>query len=341
MKNNKTKKFKRLKIFALVCVLAAAVAVISAAADIKGFGGGNDADFSVPKGVGMSAIAEELKESGIIRFSSVFKIYTKLSGEHIWQTGVHKLNTGMSYKEIISVLEDTPKAVDGIVTVPEGYELRQIADLLAGQGMVNREVFMREVETGSFDNEFLKDIPNRENRLEGYLFPDTYNFIPGESEHEIISRMLDNFEEKIIPLYTEYTEANTDKSLDDVVKLASVIEREAANDDERGKVASVFVNRLNTGMKLESCATVQYILKERKKVLSTDDTQIDSPYNTYKYDGLPIGPIASFGTASFKAALYPEATNYMYFMAVADGSSSVFAETYEQHLENMKNIQGE
>lgn len=338
MKNNKTKKFKDLKIFASVCVLAAAVAGISAAADIKGFGGGNDADFSVPKGAGLSVIAEDLKDSGIIRFSSVFKIYTKLNGEHIWQTGVHKLNTGMSYKEIISVLQDTPKAVDGTVTVPEGYELRQIADLLAAQGLVNREVFMREAETGSFDNEFLKDIPNRENRLEGYLFPDTYNFIPGESEHEIISRMLDNFEEKIIPLYTE---ADTDKSLDDVVKLASVIEREAANDDERGKVASVFVNRLNAGMKLESCATVQYILKERKKVLSNDDTQIDSLYNTYKYNGLPIGPIASFGMSSFKAALYPEDTNYMYFMAVADGSSSVFAETYEQHLENMKNIQGE
>lgn len=319
-------------------MLAAAVAGISAAADIKGFGGGNDADFSVPKGAGLSVIAEDLKDSGIIRFSSVFKIYTKLNGEHIWQTGVHKLNTGMSYKEIISVLQDTPKAVDGTVTVPEGYELRQIADLLAAQGLVNREVFMREAETGSFDNEFLKDIPNRENRLEGYLFPDTYNFIPGESEHEIISRMLDNFEEKIIPLYTE---ADTDKSLDDVVKLASVIEREAANDDERGKVASVFVNRLNAGMKLESCATVQYILKERKKVLSNDDTQIDSLYNTYKYNGLPIGPIASFGMSSFKAALYPEDTNYMYFMAVADGSSSVFAETYEQHLENMKNIQGE
>lgn len=338
MKNNKTKKFKGLKIFASVCVLTAAVAGISAVADIKGFGDGNNADFSVPKGAGLSAIAEDLKDSGIIRFSSVFKIYTKLSGEHIWQTGVHKLNTGMSYKEIIAVLQDTPKAVNGTVTVPEGYELRQIADLLTEQGLVNREVFMREAETGNFDNEFLKDIPNRENRLEGYLFPDTYNFIPGESEHEIIGRMLDNFEEKLIPLYTE---ANTDKSLDDVVKLASVIEREAANDAERGKVASVFVNRLNGGMKLESCATVQYILKERKKILSTEDTQIDSPYNTYKYDGLPVGPIASFGMASFKAALYPEDTNYMYFMAVADGSSSVFAETYEQHLENMKNIQGE
>jgi UPF0755 protein len=90
-------------------------------------------------------------------------------------------------------------------------------------------------------------------------------------------------------------------------------------------------------MKLESCATVQYILKERKSVLSNEDTQIDSPYNTYKNGGLPIGPIASPGIKSIQAALYPEQTNYLYFMAARDGKSSVFAETYEQHLENMKN----
>lgn len=129
-------------------------------------------------------------------------------------------------------------------------------------------------------------------------------------------------------------------SLDDIIVLASVIEREAAGDEDRGKVASVFVNRINSGMNLESCATVQYILKERKNVLSVEDTKIDSPYNTYMYSGLPIGPIASPGTKAIEAALYPEQTNYMYFLAVADGSGTLFSETFEEHLENQRKIQG-
>ena len=119
-----------------------------------------------------------------------------------------------------------------------------------------------------------------------------------------------------------------------------MIEREAAGDEDRGKVASVFVNRLNRGMKLESCATVQYVLKERKSVLSNGDTQIDSPYNTYKNSGLPIGPIASPGLKSVEAALYPEQTNYLYFMASADGKSTVFSETFDGQLEHQKEIQG-
>ena len=146
--------------------------------------------------------------------------------------------------------------------------------------------------------------------------------------------MLENFNNKALSVINE---ANSGKSVDEIIILSSIIEREAASDDDRGKIASVFVNRLNIGMKLESCATVQYILKERKSVLSNEDTQIDSPYNTYKNSGLPIGPIASPGIKSIQAALYPEQTNYLYFMAARDGKSSVFAETYEQHLENMKN----
>ena len=118
--------------------------------------------------------------------------------------------------------------------------------------------------------------------------------------------------------------------MDEVVILASIIEREAGNEGEMGKVSSVFHNRLNIDMPLQSCATVQYILKERKSVLSVEDTKIDSPYNTYMYKGLPKGPIASPGKAAINAALYPETTDYLYFKVTSDGVT-VFSKTLEEH----------
>lgn len=307
-------------------------------ADILGIGGSkNNIDIKVENGAGASVIAEKLKKADIISYKAIFKIYSRLTGEHIYQMGTHKLNPSMSYKEIIRNLQSVPENDEVQVLIPEGYELRQIADVLEENGLINREVFMSEVETGNFDYEFIKNIPNRNNRLEGYLFPDTYKFSKNETEHEIIDKMLSNFDKQVVPLYQQ---SGCSMSLDDIVILASVIEREAASDNDRGKVASVFVNRINMGMKLESCATVQYILKERKNVLSIEDTKIESPYNTYINEGLPIGPIASPGISSINSAIYPEQTNYIYFLATENGTDSLFSETFEEHLENQKRIQG-
>ena len=307
-------------------------------ADIFGIGGSkNNIDIKVENGAGASVVAEKLKKADIISHKAVFKIYSRLTGKHIYQMGTHKLNSSMSYKEIINILQTTPENDEVQILIPEGYELRQIADVLEENGLINRDVFMSEVESGDFDYEFVKQIPNRNNRLEGYLFPDTYKFSKNETEHDIIDKMLSNFDTQVMPLYQQ---SGCSMSLDDIVILASVIEREAASDNDRGKVASVFVNRINKGMKLESCATVQYILKERKSVLSIDDTKIESPYNTYINDGLPIGPIASPGISSINSAIYPEQTNYIYFLASEDGTDSLFSETFEEHLENQKRIQG-
>lgn len=300
-------------------------------------GGSDDVKIRINEGDGASAIADTLKTAGIIDNASAFKIYARISGEHVYQMGVHYLNSDMSYREIIAELEKIPEAETVTVLIPEGFELRQIADTLEDAGLINRDVFMREVQIGSFDFDFIDKIPSRDNRLEGYLFPDTYKFAKDESEHNIINEMLANFNEKAV---SAYNAAETDKTLDEIINLASIVEREAAGDDERTRVASVFVNRLNKNMKLESCATVQYLLKERKSILSNADTQIDSPYNTYKNNGLPPGPIASPGLKSIEAVLHPEQTNYLYFLATADGSHSLFAETFEQHLENQKITQG-
>lgn len=327
------------KMFVICAALAAAVVIlaVSVCVDMFGIGDGKEVDVNISTGATGAAIADNLKDSGVITFETAFKLYAKIGAEPIYQAGIHRLNSGMSYREIIAELEKTAEMEQYTVTIPEGYELRQIADLLEEKGLINREVFMRETESGKFDFDFAQGLPDGENRLEGYLFPDTYTFDVSETERDIINRMLDNFNKRVVPIYEQ---SGTDKPLSEIVTLASIIEREAAGDDDRGRVASVFINRLNIGMKLESCATVQYILKERKPVLSNDDTRIDSPYNTYMYSGLPKGPISSPGLKSVEAALYPEQTNYLYFMAAADGKNSVFAETYEGHLENMKNIQG-
>ena len=145
------------------------------------------------------------------------------------------------------------------------------------------------------------------------------------------------FADRVLPVYEA---AQTDRSLDQIITLSSIIEREAANDEERPLVASVFVNRLAQGMKLESCATVQYILKERKTILSNADTAIDSPYNTYRNPGLPVGPIASPGLSSIQAALNPAATDYLYFVAKADGSGNLFSKTFEEHNQKIQQTQG-
>ena len=324
---------KRGVLIALAVVLVFSIVVIS---DIAGVGGDERIDIRVNEGDGLSAITKNLKAAGVINSSTAFKIYTRITGKHIYQMGIHSLNASMSYGEIIDELEKMPEKEEVTVLIPEGFELRQIADTLEKAGLINKEVFMREIQVGNFDYDFIAQIPDRENRLEGYLFPDTYIFAKDDSEHNIINTMLANFNKLVIPVYEA---AQTDKTLDEIINLASIVEREAAGDDERKRVASVFVNRLNKNMRLESCATVQYLLKERKSILSNSDTQIDSPYNTYKNSGLPLGPIASPGLKSIEAALYPEQTNYLYFLATADGSHSLFAETFEQHLENQRQTQ--
>ncbi len=327
--------------YIIVAVLLLTILTLSVISifDFSGIGGGNTPiSISVNEGAGLSAITDALKTSGVITSKTAFKLYARLSGSHIYQMGEHTFTPSMSYSKIMTELERMPETESIKVTIPEGYEIYKIADTLESAGLINRDVFMREVNVGNFDYAFLNEIPDRPNRLEGYLFPDTYIFSKTISEYEIIDTMLSNFEKLVIPLYEE---SGTDKSLDDIIKLASVIEREAANNDERALVASVFVNRLNKNMRLESCATVQYFLKERKAVLSNEDTKIDSPYNTYMYSGLPVGPIAAPGIESIKAALNPAQTNYLYFLATADGSKSIFSETFEQHLENQRQTQGE
>ncbi|MDD2573644.1 MAG: endolytic transglycosylase MltG [Bacillota bacterium] len=286
----------------------------------------------IPIGSTVSQIGKILADKGIIRSELAFRIVTRLEGyQDSYQAGLYLLSVGSDLKGIMdeitkgSVYKETVR-----FTIPEGYELRQIADLLYEKGIADREEFMKEVKEGSFSYRFIEKIPVRENRLEGYLFPDTYEVFIGETANSIIDRMLGRFEEVAREVGLLDLEGGG-MTMDEIVTLASVVEREAGTFEELPLVSAVFHNRLRIGMNLGSCATVQYVLKERKPRLSTKDTQIDSPYNTYIMPGLPVGPIASPGREALKAAMEPAESDYLYFVATNEGTN-VFSDNYQQFL---------
>ncbi len=341
---NMTENPKRNKIKYIVILTLSAIAIwllvllLMFVKDFLGIKKSSEIIVSIPEGAVSSAICEILENDSVIEYPFAFKLVLSAKNVVI-QQGRHRLDRSMSYFQIADKLSQIPDAgYDNIfkILIPEGYELKEIADVLEKNGLIDREIFMREAEEGEFDYDFIDDIKRDKNRLEGYLFPATYEIQKGESEHKIIDKMLDAFSREIVPLYES---ADSEYSLDEIVTLASIIEREAANNSERPIVSSVFYNRIKKDMTLSSCATVQYILKERKKVLSISDTKIKSPYNTYREKGLPPGPIASPGAESIKAALNPADTDYLYFAARSDGSGNVFSKTDKEHLETVKKLQ--
>lgn len=330
---------------AILCLAAVCVLVwfFSALFDVIGVGKECETIVNIPKGASVSDIADILADEGVVRHRLIFRIVERAGGAHLFQHGGHTLMSNASYKKIIEKLTSAPEfSADEIVKllVPEGYEARQIAAEVERLGLADAESFMDELENGKFDYAFISDIARRENRLEGYLFPATYEIVRGESAHSIIDRMLRKFSEVVPPLYAEWDNPRG-MSLDELVCLASLVEREAANDSERSRIASVFLNRLDLNMTLSSCATVQYILKERKTILSQRDVKIKSDYNTYINHGLPPGPIASPGESSIRAAMHPENSDYLYFAARADGSANIFSKTGEEHMKTVRELQGQ
>ena len=288
--------------------------------------------FIVPSGASTTKIAALLKEQNLIKSEQGFKMLSKdLGSDGKMQAGTYMIGPSMSAEAIINKLVAGDIYIETVsFTIPEGYEVRHVVDYLEEQGLVDREAFIGALENDAFDNEFLTEI-DRGYRLEGYLFPDTYEIELGASEHEIIQLMLNRFDRFLTDDIKNELHAK-DMTLDEFVIMASIVEREAQLEEERGKVASVFYNRIDKKMLFQSCATVQYVLGERKDVLSYDDIAIDSPYNTYKNLGLTPSPIANPGEASLMAALYPEDTDYLYFRrSVKDDGSHVFSKTLREH----------
>lgn len=295
--------------------------------------------FAIEPGENASAVAARLQEMGLVTDANLLRLYMRYKGmDDQIEAGNFTLNAAMTIPQIAEALTDAaPDEVS--VRVWEGWRIEQIADSLAGQPDLaySRDDFMRLVAPGgerAGGYSFLGDIPAA-NSLEGFLFPDTYSFSPGASTAEVLNRFLAGFDQKVT------TQMRTDAAVQgftlyQVVTLASIVEREAVHDDERPIIASVYLNRLASGMKLDADPTTQYAIATAANwwpPLDVDPRVIDNPYNTYVYEGLPPGPIASPGLSSIKAVIYPAQTGYYFFRARCDGSKyHNFSTTYEEHL---------
>jgi len=334
-RRKKKKKNGLSKLILLILVVAVVISVRNVLSEYGGINIKEEIEIEIPDGYGTSKIADLLEQNDIIKYPLVFKKAAQMSGyDKKMRSGTFVFTDGMSYKDIMVMLSSKGEGVAVKVTIPEGYEISQIAKKLEQAEVVTENEFYEALDF-EYDYRFLEDIGERELKLEGYLFPDTYNFKKGESAENVIKAMLDNFDKHFKDEYYDRA-AELDMTVDEIVTLASIIERETNRPDERKKVAGVFYNRLEDRMRLQSCATVQYALKERKAVLSLEDTKIESPYNTYINYGLPIGPIASPGASCIEAALYPEETDALYFVLDSAGNH-VFSKTHEEHVEAKKN----
>ncbi|MHB1415201.1 MAG: endolytic transglycosylase MltG [Chloroflexota bacterium] len=306
---------------------------------------GNDSTevvFDVQKGESAGQIADRLEKEGIIRNADLFRLLARSRGldQHL-EAGEHTLRKDMRLSEVLDALQ-TAKDPQRRLTVLEGWRAEQIADELEFRGIAKKSDFLALVAKDSWQYGFLSDRPSGTD-LEGYLFPDTYALTKDTTAEELVTRMLDDFGKRVEPAW-EGRSTDLTLNLHETLTLASIIEREAQDPAERPLMAGVFLNRLRLGMPLQADPTVQYALAATgaepadgywKKALSVLDLQVDSPYNTYKYPGLPPGPICNPGLPAIEAVLHPADTDYLYFVAKGDGTHA-FASTLEAHNENVQ-----
>jgi UPF0755 protein len=300
----------------------------------------------IPRASNTKEIAALLADQKIVKNPFLFTLLSKVNGfDGQYQAGTHFVTKSMTYDEIMYMLSQKPKSVR--VTFPEGLTYKQIKDKLKTAGVYFDEAkldAMVQNPSQFIDYKFVRGIevnPVREWNLQGYLFPDTYEFDMNADEKTIIRTFLDNTEDKFLPEFYARAEV-MGLTMDQVVTLASIVQSETAVLPEMGTVASVFWNRLRykdpASRLLQSCAVLNYLREQQnlpRRIVATDeDIKFDSPYNTYQYAGLPPGAICNPGADAIRATLWPDQTKYLYFVAKGDGTTA-FAESFAQHEINV------
>jgi UPF0755 protein len=278
----------------------------------------------IEDGTSVRDIADLLKNKGIIKHKVCFLVWSRLKGySQRLKSGEYSLSPAMSPAQIFNILT-RGLIVLHPVTFPEGYSAEQIAAILAQKIKMDKAVFLSLVH----DPSILKKYGISGSSLEGYLFPDTYQFGRKQSPQSIIDTMVGRFNAAVSTLKQRL--AQSGMTMDKVVILASIVEKETGSSKERPIIANVFLNRIKKGMRLESDPTVIYGIRNFNGDLTRDDLKRFSPYNTYVIEGLPPGPISNPGLDSIKAVLYPTATDYLYFVSKNDGTH-YFSRTLEEH----------
>lgn len=309
----------------LVAMCTASVLVMAAC------GGGNvdpNADpvrVVVPNGSSFRAAAESLASAGVVDNPRMFRLYAKFRGQdRSLKPGTYEFRPGTEWREVLDVLSEG-RSLRASITIPEGWELGRIVPLVARQLEVPEDSVVAAVR----DTVYLQSLGIPAVSVEGYVFPATYQFPLGTTAREAVETMLSEFERRWKPEWNALADS-LGMSRHEVVTLASIVEKEARVADERTTISAVYHNRLRIGMALQADPTVQYARGSHTSRVLFRDLEIDSPYNTYRYPGLPPGPIASPGSASLEAALNPADVNYLYFVARPDGRHE-FRRTFEEH----------
>jgi len=288
---------------------------------------GKSVQIEVPSGASTAKIATIMADRGVVQNAMMFRVQTRLAkADGKLRAGVYDLATGMPYDLVIEKLEKGPPIKYTTVTIPEGFVLGQIATRLSKEAGIPKKEFLALARGGAeefaVDHPYLEDAYN--GSLEGYLFPKTYRIKEGTTAREAIEMMLDQFDREIANVDTS-TATSRGMSISEIVVIASIIEKEARLSKERPLVSSVIYNRLERDMKLEICATVEYVLPGNRFRLTWAETRTPSEYNTYLHKGLPPGPISNPGLASLKAAVAPADTNYIYYVLTGKDGSQTYA----------------
>lgn len=280
----------------------------------------------IKRGTSFGGVVDSLVQAGIIDSEFKVRFTAQLLGwENKIKAGKYEISGKTSSYALLHKLVDGDVAAEWI-TIPEGWTTKQIASLLQKRLEVDTSAFMN----ATRDADLIEGLGIKAQNLEGFLFPDTYRFHWGQKAEEIVDKMGLQFNKNFTLTMTKRA-AEIGWTTLEVVTLASIIEGEAVVAGERPLISAVYHNRLQKGMLLQADPTIQYVIDDGPRRLLNRDLEIDSAYNTYKYPGLPPGPINNPGMASLKAALYPANVDYLYFVAKGDGSH-IFSSSYREHV---------
>jgi UPF0755 protein len=293
---------------------------------------GVEVEVEIKQGTNLTQIAEMLEEKGIVDDAFVFRLYVQERGkEKNLLPGTYRLITGDEYESILNIITAGEKQVIYKLTIPEGFTLNQVIErIIADIPFVEMQELENALDISNYKDsyEFLSD----KTTLEGYLFPKTYDITVQYSAKNIIEMLITQYQLETQPLDWSYA---TDHNFSnyDILKIASLIEREAYIPDERPLISAVIYNRLKIDMLLQIDATVRYALDKWEGIVTYDDLEVDSPYNTYKYTGLTPTPICNPGLASIKAALEPADVDYLFYVVVDEKTHKhEFSKTFQEHV---------
>lgn len=282
----------------------------------------------IQKGEGLFDIANHLQKEGVIKNKFHFIFYTLISGSrNKLKAGEYRFDSRLSMNKVVSILVLGTKIKEIKITIPEGFNIIQIEDIFKERGF-NISLKNKKIKDFKKDFSFLSDAPS-DSLLEGYLFPDTYIFSINETENSIIRKFLINFGNKLTDdLKNEIKKQN--KTIFDIIIIASLIEKEVKDENDRYIVSGILWKRLKNNIPLQVDATISYITGKKTTKINLEELKINSPFNTYLYKGLPKGPISNPGILSIKAAIFPKETDYWFYLTTPE-DKVIYSKTFEEH----------